>query len=63
MTNAKLYEEMSTIKLSKKLGLTLVGIWLILTGLLQVTSIQIPHIGIILGILAIAAGGLLLLGK
>jgi hypothetical protein len=51
------------MKLTKKSGLTLLGIWLILTGLLQVFSIQIPYIGIILSILAICAGGLLLLGK
>ncbi len=54
---------MSVIKLTKKLGLTLLGIWLILTGLLQIVSIQIPYVAIILGILAIATGGLLLLGK
>ena len=63
MINAKLYEEVSTIKLSKKLGITLLGIWLLLTGLLQIASIQIPYIGMISSILAIAAGGLLLLGK
>jgi uncharacterized membrane protein YccF (DUF307 family) len=28
----------------------LLGIWLILTGLLQVVNIQIPDIGIVLGI-------------
>jgi uncharacterized membrane protein YccF (DUF307 family) len=54
---------MSNVKLSRKMGMLLLGIWLILTGLLQVVSIQIPHIGIILGILAIAAGGLILLER
>lgn len=51
------------MKLSKKMGMTLLGIWLILTGLMQVFSISVPYIGIILGIFAIAAGGLLLFGK
>jgi uncharacterized membrane protein YccF (DUF307 family) len=54
---------MSNMKLSKKLGMILLGIWLILTGLLQVANIQIPDIGIVLGILAIAAGGLILLDR
>ena len=43
--------------------MTLLGIWLVLTGLLQVFSIQLPYIGIAMSILAIVAGGLLLLGK
>jgi hypothetical protein len=51
------------MKLTKSLGMTLLGIWLIATGLLQVVTISIPYIGIILAILAIAAGLLLLLGK
>jgi hypothetical protein len=54
---------MSKIKLSKKLGIILLGIWLILTGLLPLVSIQIPHFGIIMGILAIASGALILLDK
>ncbi len=49
--------------LTKKLGMLLLGIWLIVTGLLQVVSIPIPSIGIILAILAIAAGVSILLGR
>ena len=49
--------------MSKKLGMQLLGIWLILTGVLQVVSISIPFIGIIMAVLAIAAGVLLLFGK
>jgi uncharacterized membrane protein YccF (DUF307 family) len=47
----------------KNLGMLLLGIWLIVTGLLQVVAIPIPAIGILLAILAIAAGILILLGK
>jgi uncharacterized membrane protein HdeD (DUF308 family) len=56
---------MSKIKLSKKLGIILLGIWLILTGLLQFVSIQIPHLDImmVMGILAIASGALILLDQ
>lgn len=48
---------------SKKLGMQLLGIWLILTGVLSIVSIPIPYIGIVLAILAIVAGILLLFGK
>ena len=51
------------MKLPKSLGMLLLGIWLIVTGLLQVVSIHIPAIGIILALLAIAAGVLILLGR
>ncbi|HEY5585916.1 MAG TPA: hypothetical protein VIK78_15675 [Ruminiclostridium sp.] len=51
------------MKLTQKLGMLLLGIWLIMTGLLQVVSIPIPAIGTILAILAIAAGALILRGR
>ena len=51
------------MKLTKKLGMLLLGIWLIMSGLMQVISIPIPSINMILAILAIAAGALILLGR
>ncbi len=51
------------MKMTKKLGMTLLGTWLIVTGLLQVVSIPIPAIDTLLALLAIAAGALILLGK
>jgi len=48
---------------NKKMGMLLLGIWLIMTGLLQVVQVPIPAIGMILSLLAIAAGALILLGK
>ena len=56
-------KEVSNMKMTKKLGMLLLGIWLIVTGLLQVGSISIPSIGIIMAILAIAAGVLILFGR
>lgn len=47
----------------KNLGLALLAIWLILTGLLGVVRIAIPDIGVILSLLALAAGILILLGR
>jgi len=51
------------MKLTRSLGMLLLGIWLILTGLLQVVSIPIPAIGSLLALLAIAADVLVLLGR
>ncbi len=51
------------MKLPKSLGMLLLGIWLIVTGLLQVVSISIAGIATILALLAIAAGVLILLGR
>lgn len=51
------------MKMSKKLGMQLLGIWLILTGVLHVVSIAIPFMGVIMAVLAILAGVLLLFGK
>ena len=51
------------MRLPKNLGMILLGIWLIVTGLLQVVSISIPSIGIIMAVLAITAGVLVLLGR
>jgi len=55
---------MKKMKLIKNWGMILLGIWLIVTGLLYVLSISIPPIGgIILALLAIAAGVLILFDR
>lgn len=51
------------VKLSKNLGRLLLAIWLIATGLLQLLNITFPASGLILAILAIAAGVLLLIRR
>ena len=48
------------MNLTRNLGMLLLGIWLIVTGLLQLASIQIPAISTVLALLAIAAGVLIL---
>jgi len=48
---------------NNKLGMPLLCIWLIMTGLVQVVTIAIPGIGTILALLAIAAGALILLDR
>jgi hypothetical protein len=44
------------MKLTKKIGVLLLAIWLILTGLNAVVGLNFQGINIVLGILAIAAG-------
>ena len=51
------------MKLTRNMGMLLLGIWLILTGLLQIVSISIAGIGPILALLAIVAGILILIGR
>lgn len=51
------------MKLTQNLGMLLLAIWLILTGLIALLSFSFSGLPIIMAILAIAAGVLLLLGK
>ncbi len=41
------------MKDTKNLGITLLGVWILLTGLLAVISIPIPFLNIIIAMLAI----------
>ena len=45
------------------LGVKLLGVYLILVGLSQLLSLTIPYGAIVLGILALVAGILLLVGR
>jgi hypothetical protein len=49
--------------LNKNLGMLLLGIWLVLHGLVALFGLTFGGLGVILGILALAAGALILLGK
>ena len=51
------------MRITKNIGMILLAIWLIVTGLMQVMSIPIAGLGTILAIVAIAAGVLILLGR
>ena len=54
---------MSLFKHRRNLGLLLLGIWLIVTGLLNFLHIPIPFLGPLLAGLAIAAGVLIVLDR
>ena len=48
----------------RNLGMLLLGVWLILTGLLPLLSVRIsPTVTTVLAVLAIAAGALILLRR
>ena len=51
------------MKITKRLGMLLLGIWLVLTGLLGVIKLPIPFLDVIMAVLAIAAGVLILLDR
>lgn len=51
------------MKLTKNLGMLLLAIWLILTGVIALLSLSFSGLPLIMAILAIAAGVLILLDK
>jgi hypothetical protein len=48
---------------TNNLGMLLLGIWLIATGLFPFVSITFVNMGLVLAVLAIAAGVLILMGR
>jgi hypothetical protein len=51
------------MKLPRNLGMVLLAVWLIATGALPLLGITFSHGGIVMEVLAIAAGILLLMGR
>ncbi len=51
------------MKITKNIGLLLLGIWLIITGLSQVMSIPVESLGTILAFLAIVSGVMIVMSK
>lgn len=49
------------MNIKKGLGFLLLGIWLIAMGLLSLLQLSIPYSEVILGLLAIAAGVLIIM--
>ena len=49
------------MRLTRNLGMLLLGIWLILTGLLPFLNLDVP--GAVMSLLALVAGVLILLGR
>ncbi len=51
------------LNLTKSLGMLLLGIWLIVTGLLTALSVGNPIVHVLLALLAVAAGVLIVLNR
>ena len=51
------------LSLTRNLGMLLLGIWLILTGLIGVAGLSIAGLGTLLSLLALIAGILILVGR
>jgi hypothetical protein len=51
------------MKFTKKLGMLLLGAWLILSGLTPLIKLSFEGLGLLLGILAIIAGVLILIDR
>jgi hypothetical protein len=51
------------LKTPRNLGMALLGVWLILTGLIPLLNLSFSGLSMVMAILAIAAGGLILIGR
>ena len=51
------------LKSTRNLGMLLLAVWLILTGLITLLGLGFEGIGTLMGILALAAGALILIGR
>jgi hypothetical protein len=51
------------MKITKSLGMLLLGIWLIMTGLIPLLQLSFSGLGTAMTVLAIAAGALILVGR
>lgn len=54
---------MTAVKVTSNLGMLLLGIWLILSGLIPLLSLTFAGLGTLMALLAIAAGALILMGR
>lgn len=55
-----MYKHVAKFHNGRKIGVILLGIWLILTGIIQVFGIHIPFVDTLLALMAIVTGTLLL---
>ncbi len=54
---------MNSMKVTKSLGMLLLSIWLIITGLIPLLNLSFSGLGTLMAILAIAAGAFILFGR
>jgi hypothetical protein len=51
------------MKLTRNIGMLLLALWLVLTGLVPLLNLSFSGLGIVMAILAIAAGVLVAVGR
>ena len=51
------------MRLTRNIGMLLLAIWLVLTGLIPLLNLSFSGLGMVMAILAIAAGVLILVGR
>jgi hypothetical protein len=51
------------MRMTKNLGMLLLGIWLIITGLIPLLNLGVSGLGTLMAVLAVAAGALILVGR
>ena len=51
------------MKFTKNLGMLLLGIWLIVTGLIPLLNLSFSGLGTLMAVLALAAGVFIIVGK
>ena len=51
------------MKVTRNIGMLLLALWLVLTGLIPVLSLSFSGLGIVMAVLAIAAGILIAVGR
>lgn len=51
------------MKVTKNVGMLLLGIWLIATGLIPLLNLGFSGLGTVMAVVAIAAGALIIVGR
>lgn len=51
------------MKMTRNLGMLLLGIWLIATGLIPLLNLSFSGLGTVMAVVAIAAGALIIVGR
>ena len=51
------------LRSNRSMGVTLLGVWLLLTGVIQFVGLGVPGMGTLMAILALVAGLLILAGR
>lgn len=54
---------MNSMKVTRNLGMLLLSIWLMLTGLIPLLNLSFSGLGTLMAILAVTSGALILFGR